>query len=317
MPTAPSPSPPAIWRATAVRIAALWLLSGALLKLFAGSPQAMPELARAILPGSLLDEYRLAIALEGALAALVLLRPRWGWAPLLSILLLFEVVLARELANGAESCGCLGRAFQPTPLFMMLVDGVALLGLLVARPWQLPHNPRPHWIALPLCIGVSLCAPWLWIRPAVAPSVAAEDAEAEAPIDDGPGRRFVDLAIEEWVDSDVWSTELAGWVDFDVLPLDGLFVLYRQTCDVCAEHLIQLAMNPLEQPLILIRVRELHDSPENAAVTILPEGPLVAHVELPPEVEYLLTTPADFLVQGGVITHARHPIPEGAALIPD
>ena len=317
MTAAPNPLPPAIWRAATVRLAALWLLSGALLKLFAGSPQAMPELARALLPGGLLDEYRLAIALEGALAALVLLRPRWGWAPLLAILLLFEVVLARELANGAESCGCLGRAFQPTPLFMMMVDGVALLGLLAARPWQLPHNPRPHWIALPLCIGISLCAPWLWIRPAVAPSLAPEDTETDAPIDDGPGRRFVDLAIEDWVDSDVWSTELASWIDFDVLPLDGLFVLYRQTCDVCAEHLIQLAMSPLERPLVLIQVREPHDSPENAAVTILPEGPLVTRVELPPDVEYLLTTPADFLVEGGVIKHARHPIPEGAALIPE
>ena len=44
----PSSAPPAAWRAGAVRLAALWLLSGALLKLFAGSPQAMPELARSV-----------------------------------------------------------------------------------------------------------------------------------------------------------------------------------------------------------------------------------------------------------------------------
>ena len=317
----PSSAPPAAWRAGAVRLAALWLLSGALLKLFAGSPQAMPELARALLPGSLLDEYRLAIAAEGALAALVLLRPRWGWAPLVGVLLLFEVVLANELARGAESCGCLGRAIQPTPTHMMIADAVALLGVLLARPWSLPHNARPHWLSLPLAMGVAIAAPWLYIHEASAPPPADPDAAqggADAPSFSTPaGRGFVDLSIEEWVGQDVWQTDLSGWIDFDVLPLDALYVLYRQTCDVCAEHLIQLAMQPLDRPLVLVQVREAHDSPDNAVVTILPEGPLVTRVALPPDAEYLLTTPADFVVEGGVITQARHPVPEGAPAIPE
>ncbi|NJN14503.1 MAG: hypothetical protein HC813_02415, partial [Planctomycetes bacterium] len=55
----------------------------------------------------------------------------------------------------------------------------------------------------------------------------------------------------------------------------------------------------------LVRVREAHDSEENRAVYFLPEGPEVVHANLPDTVEYLIQTPAELVLEAGIIVSAK------------
>jgi hypothetical protein len=121
------------------------------------------------------------------------------------------------------------------------------------------------------------------------------------------GRGFVSLDIEKWVGKSVYDTPLAKWIDggADALPTEGLWVLWRWTCDHCARHLERLVHNPADVPFVtLIRLKEPHDTEANRAVFLMPEGGNVIHATCPDTVEYILTTPGELWIEGGVIVRA-------------
>lgn len=111
--------------------------------------------------------------------------------------------------------------------------------------------------------------------------------------------------VEDWVGMDVFETDLAAYLDLAMLPLDGTWVFYRTTCDHCAEHMIDLMNAPPGKPLALIRIPEPGDNEDNRVVHLMPAG---VQVELPAIVEYVLTTPADMEVEGGIVAGAREGI---------
>ena len=109
-----SPALPAL----AVRLAAAWVLAGALFKLFLGTPADLPPTVVDASPLGLAETYRTAIGIELAVVFLALVRPGTAWPLVVGMYAVFEVVLGAQLAAGAESCGCFGSKVTLTPLQM-------------------------------------------------------------------------------------------------------------------------------------------------------------------------------------------------------
>ena len=117
-----------------IALTGLWLLAGAVFKLFWGSPNLLPQVVRDV-PLALGTTYRLAIAAELVLAMLALFKPKWGWPLLVGALLLFDVILTLWIVLGA---------------ILEERDLVAEFGEEYARyrrhvpmlvPWRLPWTP--------------------------------------------------------------------------------------------------------------------------------------------------------------------------------
>src|SRR5689334_21453 len=125
-------SPYARWM---LRLCALWLAAGALMKLEVGSDKLLPAVIREHTPLPLLTTYALVIGIELALVALALLRPRLAWPLFVALFVFFDFVLTTQIAAGETSCGCFGDGVHVSPKLMLLVDSALLFGLLATRPW--------------------------------------------------------------------------------------------------------------------------------------------------------------------------------------
>ena len=279
--------------ALVVRIAGAWILAGALFKLLAGTPADLPELVKKV-PLALGLTWKLAIGVELSLAALALLRPRWAWPLLLLTFLVFDAVLASQVAAGAKNCGCFGSSVQVPPWLMLTIDSVLLAGLLITRPWRLAATgPSPLVSgALLASIGVGVALPWIHDR-----EVGGTGSDGASHSPDGG---FVIFDVESWIGEDVADTPLGSLLDDPyALPPDGLWVLYRQDCEHCAEHLAELARTEQgDRFIVLVRLKQSHDTEASRVVYQVPAGPFVQSVALPDTVHYVVTTPAELELEG-------------------
>ena len=158
---------------------------------------------------------------------------------------------------------------------------------------------------------------------AEAPEVAPEGVEVAAPSDELP--EFYELRSAEWTAQDFYETDIAAFADQSmgaVLP-NSHVVVYRQTCEVCKEHLEELWEEAQNDPsrwasdggaaggqsLVLLRIIENKDTAENNLCELLPEPS--QKVTLPAlKRGYGITTPIafdvdeNFMVQN--VTDLRH-----------
>jgi len=282
-----------------VRLIALWILAGAAFKLFKGTPADLPAVVRDF-PGDLGLKYKLAITAELAIAFVALLRPRWGWVPELFLLFVFDLVLTTQIAAGEANCGCFGGDVSVPPWLMLTIDSVLLAGLLLARPWSRLPASGVHWLAPAAAAALAFVAPWLYDREVVPGEVVADGQPIK--------NAYLEFPLEKWVGKDIWDTPLGQppldqYLDVNALPLDGLWVFWRSTCDHCAEHLKHLAENEHgERSIALIRLEEPNDTEANRVVHVLPDGNFVAAASLPPSISYILQTPGELVLEGGRIT---------------
>lgn len=153
----------------------------------------------------------------------------------------------------------------------------------------------------------------------VEPDVVLEEVDADVPVEPAPeegtgggSQGWTVLDPASWVGLDVFSLDITPWLGEDqvaLLPQDGLWVLYRQQCDHCRDHLLELSNTEHGQRMVgLIRVPEPSDTPDNSIIVLKPQGPHVTEVELPAGVDYVLSTPADATIQGSVVIEAREDI---------
>ena len=288
----------------AVRLAGAWLAVGALFKLFAGSPKLLPQLVVDLSPFDLDLTFRLAVAVELAIVVVAFLRPRAAWLALALVFAFFEVVLVSQQLAGAESCGCLGDTVKMPPAAMMAIDGVLLALLLASRPLRAwAGAPLFTARALAACglLGVlAFAAPWLVIRGGTAadPAAAGGGAAQQA--------RYEIWEPAKWVGQPVFDIpELARHVQpAEALPVDGLIVLWRASCDHCKEHLAKLrGEDKGERPIVLLQLQD--DLKSTAVVDALPEGAHVSKFQTPAGVDIVLQTPWDVVVAGGMVASAE------------
>jgi len=294
-------------------LGAFWLAAGAYYKLFHGNPGDLPQ------PyfewfgwlGSKDALYIMAIAAEIFVIVLAVLRPKLGWIALLGTFLFFEAILAPLIASGAESCGCFGGDLDVKPATMASIDGVLILGLLATRPWKAAGmKPVAPTAIVGLLLVAAIIAPIISLRvtddsPTIAEIEQAHEDGVEVALP-----RFVTLTPPEWIGQSIYDTPLANWLpNIGDLPTDGTWVFWRSTCDHCELHLIELAGAPLTgEPIVLIRVNEKTDTPENRIVNVLPQGGHVYEAELTAEIDWVLSTPADMQLIGGEVIEARENI---------
>jgi hypothetical protein len=288
----------------AVRLAATWLLIGALFKLFAGTPALLPPLVREMSPFGLDLTFHLAIAIELAVVCVALLKPRWGWPLIAATFTLFLVVLGDQQARGAASCGCLGSAVKMPPLVMMAIDGGLLAFLLATQPWRRLKSAGAPIVAVALAVVVSFAAPWLVIKSSSGDNVVTPaNGDPKTP----PANvRYVVLYPERWVGKSIYDIgDFAPYVGADKLPTDGRIVLWRQSCDHCAKHLRDMANEKDESQLILL-VQVADDLDKGRAVDAMPSGANVTQVVLPETPSFTVETPVEIRVAGGVVTAALY-----------
>lgn len=128
-------------------IVPLWVLSGALFKLWERNPKLLPkpvlDVSRSMsgwfgVPegefGTFLDHtLRFLIGTELLLVAVMFFAPKLARLAAIFTLSVFVLVLIGVLRLGADKCGCFG-AGGPPPWAMLLVDAVLLLGVIVCKP---------------------------------------------------------------------------------------------------------------------------------------------------------------------------------------
>jgi len=315
----------------------LWVLAGALFKLLAGTPADLPQVVRDF-PLELGLTYKLVIGIELVFATLGLLRPRLGWLPLAAQLVVFLGVLATQL--GDENCGCFGSNLSVSPWAMLAVDGTLLVWLLATRPWK-----GFRGLAVPVpAVGVLAIllfgAPFVLDREAKPPEpvladtskVARPEAAATEVVDAGAGvgtgtgagagtqretttppaakNEYAILSPGKWVGKTPTETELAGWVEGGIDSLyftEGSWIFYRQSCDHCAKHLEQLALGD-DGATFYTLIQVPDDLDQERVVHMVPQGDHVLEARLLEGYDYVLGTPGDLTLEGGVITGGRESI---------
>lgn len=310
----------ALFPTVAVRLAALWVAAGALFKLFAGSPADLPPVLHDVFFGTDLN-YRLAISIELVFLTTALLRPKWGWPWLVALHLAFLAVLmtlvvhvmhAEKLgfveASTSGSCGCFGGKIKTPPAIIMGIDLSLVVLVLASRPWRKRLGAwGPTWLPTGFA-ALAVIAPWFVSSGTEKAVVRTDEKTGRAEVE---GTRFVDVKLSSWEGQLIYDVEFAKKFipGLDQLPTDGTYVFYRATCDHCAQHIRELAeQDDGTRPFVFLEIPEEGVTEANRVVTLFPEGGHVTKLTLPKGTEYLITTPADFQLEGGVVTATREGI---------
>jgi hypothetical protein len=298
--TAPSPTTASSLAPVALRLAALWILVGASYKLFAGSPNDLPEVVRSFFLGPALT-FRLAIAIELTIAFTCLLSPRAGWRLLVLQYLVFVAILLQLVASGAKSCGCLGSSVSIPPAVMLGVDLALLAAVLATRPWRAIEGAK---VALPL-IGlatvVAWAAPWLVLPPAAPDAPLVDETGAWRLPEELP--RFGLLDPDTWVGRPLAETQLGVWIDVSKHSGEGCWVIYSPTCDHCATFLRQRESEFVENPRFYTFVSLGDPEAEDRVVDLMPPGEIV---RMPEGVEsWIVTPPWELELEDGVVAAAH------------
>jgi hypothetical protein len=283
-----------------VRLAAAWVAAGACFKLFAGTPNDLPAVLHD-LPLSIDLFFKSAIGIELAIVFAALLRPRQAWLPLVALYVVFDVILVTVLASGEESCGCFGSSIEIAPEVMIALDSVLLIAVLVSQPWRSEAKSLGPLLAVPALALVSLVAPFIIVGTQELPAASGDEGAGIEEL------RYVIIEPEKWTDQLVYDTQFAALFpdEIESLPTDGHFIFWRQDCDHCAEHLQTLAQaNDMSQPIVLIQLEQAHDTEENRVVFSKPTGGHVTELSLPPGPQYVIETPAEFVLEGGMVVSA-------------
>jgi hypothetical protein len=296
----PTPLPREKISTMAVFLAAAWVAAGALFKLFSGSPNDLPPQVRDVL-GDSVRTFRVAIAIELCVVIFAVLRPRWGWIPLVALFLVFDLVLVPLVRAGASSCGCFGSRVPIKPVQMMAIDSSLLLLVLATRPWKSFARRALRPLPLVPLFAIAIAAPWYVFR-TDEPTIQSRSGTPVAAVDEhapDPGTTTESGGTESssgtdepesevvWPDfrelhPDSWNglviqdvKELRRYLGNDALaqiPPDCRIVFFRQSCEHCKAHLEKLALEPPAEQLVLVRVPDPWDTPENEVTTIKPQA---------------------------------------------
>lgn len=286
MPPAPVSRAP-LWARIGPRVAGAWILTGCLLKALLGTPGDLPAVLRD-LPLALGTTFKLALGLEAFTGLFLLLRPGRAWPLGVLLLLAFSAVLVSQVAAGAASCGCFGETLKVPPWLMLAVDLALLALLLAARPWRLAHGGRLDLLVLLVALAAGSALPFL------------TDREVRAGEQAKPGDYAI-LSVKAWLGKPLKDTDLGKLLDLRDAP-DGVWLLYRLSCHVCAECIETLALHETgAREVAFVRIGEPAEDRANPAVHDLPDRPYMRTYELPDDRRYAVGAPARLIVEGGVV----------------
>ncbi len=270
------------------RLAGLWFLFGAMMKLFFGTPADLPLIGPELSLDTATVLFKIVIAVEVLVGVMAFLRPPAGWMPSAMLLSVFVVITALQVVKGEESCGCFGTAVNVTPELMLAVDGALLALLLLSRPWRMePGRLDLPWIVIATAALVG------FVLAVVIDRRAPETGDCVKP----PPGAMVDFDLTTWKGKVLADTTLCPWLTKDQRATTGVIVIWRESCEVCAQHLIELSYEDTE--MVLLELPKEED--QKKAVETLPEGSHVQRIDLPAGYDWWLTPPVHIEVTNGTV----------------
>lgn len=139
----------------------IWLLTGAMYKLFEGRPGDLPSSVMEYSPFDQWNTFRYAIVAELAIVGLVIAIPRVGWFFMVALFGVFVAALFPLWRAGETSCGCFGSELEIEPLHMMIVDATLAVLILFSGPWRLPKGSGLGALALLPLLAAAVVGPLL------------------------------------------------------------------------------------------------------------------------------------------------------------
>jgi hypothetical protein len=281
------------------RVAGCWVLVGAFMKLFLGTPQDLPQIVRDLPPDVGLT-FKVAISAELAIGFLALLKPRWSWLLVMTLLLVFDVALITQIKSGEPSCGCFGTDVVVPPVVVLVIDSLLILLILVSRPWTALGRDGIHALAMAMLLVVAVPLPWLL------------DREGGNPVIGDP---WVTAEVEKWVGKPFADLRFAKEIDLDGLPTtDGVWLVWVDTCEFCAD-VLRDAVPVWEQGqrhvFLLQLPRKADEADDQVKVHDLPEDFYIHRIELEPTGKWVLTPPVLWVVRDGCVVYGNaDPRPE-------
>lgn len=292
--------------AIVTRLVGLWILTGALLKLFLGSPADLPEVVRN-LPADTGLVFKLAITAELVVGLLALLRSSRGWLPAMLMTLAFLGVLVTQIMGGEDSCGCFGADITISPWVMLIIDAVAFVALLLVKPWRLePGKGEVPW--LPTLGIIALCCVLPWVIDNQ--KSVAEIAEGDG---DGGPAGWVELKWETYGGKALKDTEIWHLLDGPERIPNGAIILWSASCEVCADLLKFL--DTKREYIVLLKLPKF-DPDDEEKVHQLPNAGNVMKKDLP-DAQYVDVVPPVMLeIEHGIVTEAlEHDFVNGIDLV--
>lgn len=287
------------WMPVTARVAGVWILAGCLLKAFLGTPADLPPIVRRV-PLPLGTTFAVVLGIEAFVGLMALLRPGRAWPLAVGLLLAVTGVAATQLIAGEISCGCFGATISIHPAAMVAIDLAVLAVLLVSRPWRLAKGGSLDLIFSVAALVAAVALPLAVNREGTVESTKAGSGSANAKL-----RRWVNLEMDKWPGKPIAETSIAKALTLPE-PTDGVWIFYRESCAVCADCLRDMSMLEMgARDVTLVLVPEKPKPDAVVHVHALPRGPFVRKLVLSADVDWIITTPARVIVEGGVVKEAK------------
>jgi len=285
----------------------LWLLAGAVLKLFDASPSHLPAPMikwTGALGLDLMFVLEFTIAAELVVVGVMWLLPRLARPVGILMLAGFLPVLVADVASGATSCGCFG-AVEIHPGITLAVDFGFLLGLwLLGRGVEsLKITPvQPTWRVLAAgCWALISVVVAFGVTAAASPSPPRFEPEAVGQ-PSGPAEGYYLPSYDEWLGSPWSEVPIAAWIQPSPPDLDRgvrFILFYRKDCEHCHALMEAFFTGPLAVPTTAVAVPERGGFPIVGTLPFPCEACDVA--ELPSGVDWFLQTPVLVRLADGVV----------------
>ena len=308
----------------------VWVLSGALFKLFEHTPRLLPELT-VLKFGKWadLDLYLFLaalIAIEFVAVAVMLLVGRLARPVAIAILGVFCAVLIGEMVQGnVESCGCLGAA-SPPPYVMLIIDGLLLAGVVVLGAGA-PSTSKARWpvpaaaVAAVVGIAVSFIVVMSASRavPPPLPVNGDNGDNGDNLVSDDPtvntghmlptqGWWVTPADISDWVGMPWRKVPLVQFMRTWPKDMDTAvryMVFYSRTCDHCQEMFDRDLTDPaLGSMTVAVEVPESKTLLTSPDAWFMPSTE-VEHLSLPLGYDWIMTTPVTLRIENGIVTGAQ------------
>ena len=286
------------------RLVGLWILAGAFLKLFQGSPADLPQVLRD-LPMDTGLVFKLAITGEMVVGLLALLRPSRGWLPVKIVTLAFLVVLVTQIVGGEENCGCFGAAVTISPVVMLIIDAVAFLALVLVKPWkQEPGKGELPWLPTVLIIAIACVLPWV-----------IDNQKTVEEIAEGNGNEtgWVEFKWDTWKGKALKDTEIWPLLKGPERIPAGAIIFWSASCEVCADLLRYL--DTKREYIVLLKLPKFHPDDEEKVHELPKDGNIITK-DLPAAQYVDVVPPLIIEIEDGVVTEAvTHDIMEGVDVV--
>lgn len=303
----------------------LWILSGALFKLYERVPSNLPKVIFDPAKRHNIDLdvlLRSLIGLELLAVGVMVFIPRFARAMAIFMLSCFCLILAGEMRLRAEKCGCFG-SLPMKPWHMLLIDGSLLLAILVcsfrprsARPAIAPTSrslAKPALIAvvlLALGLGVAFAVP---ARPSIDQAVKQPEPGVPNDPNQNPNPSPVPPFFSTPADVQVWVGK--KWRELSIFKLmpkwpadldkgKHYVVFYSRTCEHCEAMFNEDLIIPQSAPVIAVEIPASREMLTDSAAWPMPQNVCQELLSLPLGCQWSITAPLTLTIEDGIVTCA-------------